>query len=189
MSAKPTEWTPSKLAVELRMDRRTIGRKLEGLAPIRKDNRGEYYSLRDVLDHLVDKDKKGPDLVKEQAKLAEARREKIELETEELRGELCRTSDVEQLWADMLTNCKTRLRSIPHNTAHRVMASAVLSDGLRILEDAVDEALTELAESGIPSKKAPGDSSKGADTATKADSKPVGRPRAKAKRRVSRGTG
>lgn len=175
MSAKATEWTQSKLAAELGMDRRTVGRKLTGLDPHRKTKRGEYYWLRDVLDHLVVQERGDDlDLHQEQAKLAEKRREKIELENSELRGELCRVSDIEHYWSEVLSNVKAKMRAIPHNTAHRVMAAGALSEALKILEDAVDECLSELSDTGIPSRSSGRGGAKGAGSASEADRLEVG---------------
>ena len=189
-SAKATEWTPSKLAVELKMDRRTLGRKLTGLKPHREDARGQYYWLRDVLDHLLKKDQDGPDLIEEQALLAEARRMKLEEETKLLKGETCRVEYVERLWAETITNARNRLRALPHNTAHRVIASKKFSDAVRIIEDAVDDVLRELGGTGIPvtTAQVEPDSEPELDAAAENDGKRVGRPRKKAKPRSKRGT-
>lgn len=144
-----------------------MGRKLTGLKAHRSDGRGEYYWLRDVLDHLLARTQDGPNLSEEQALLAEARREKLELETAELRGQLCRVEHVEQLWSEMIANAKNRLRAIPHNTAHQVMAASALSEAMKIIEDAVEESLRELAESGVPSGSSIGHSEEALDaTAT-----------------------
>lgn len=189
MSAKPTEWTPSKLAAELRMDRRTVGRKLEGLVPHRKDRRGEYYWLRDIFDHFLKRNSKGPNLMEEQALLAEARRQKLELETEELRGQLCRVENVEQLWSEAIANAKAKLRAIPHDTAHQIMATKKFSDAVIILEEAVESALTELANDGIPARKAVDGSEESVDAPAKTNDKRVGRPKKKAVKRSRRAAG
>lgn len=147
MATKPTEFTASSLSVELRMDRRKVGQLLEGLEPHRKDDRGSYYYLRDVFDHINSRSQAAGQLdpEQEQAKLAEARRHKLELETRVLRGELIYLDQAAKMWADHITNCKTRLRAIPHKTAHRVMAATEHADGLRLLQNEIEEALNELA--------------------------------------------
>lgn len=195
ISAKATEYTVSSLSVELKMDRRKVGRLLEGLEPHRKEfvRGGQevgYYWMRDVFDHLMssgDGDEDGDRLDPEQesAKLAEARRLKLEVETEVLRGELVYRNEVVKLWSDHIANCKARLRAIPHKTAHRVMAASDHAEALRLLETEVEEALNELAGNGIgesePPQPADGDDEEGVESASEIDSVAVGRSGAKTK--------
>jgi hypothetical protein len=145
MALAAKEYTISGLAAELKMDKRRVGSLLEDLEPHRKSGRIGYYWMRDVFDHLLKNEQERLDPQQEQARLNESRRRKVDLETEVMRGELCRTSDVEMFWSNHITNCKTRLLAIPHKTAHRVMAAKEISEGMKILEDEVREALEELA--------------------------------------------
>ncbi|MCC8364496.1 hypothetical protein LK996_15600 [Lysobacter sp. A6] len=50
------EWSENALADELQIDRRTLGRRLEGLRPVRtkrlKSREERFYRLADVLRHL-----------------------------------------------------------------------------------------------------------------------------------------
>lgn len=135
------------------MDTRKLGGLLEGLQPHRTSGEGKrvrkYFWLRDVFDWLqAGEDTLDPQ--QEQAKLAEARRIRLELQNDLLRGELCRTAEVEQLWADHITNAKNRLRAIPHKYTHQIMAATDHAEGLRLLERAIQEALEELAGTGAP---------------------------------------
>jgi len=153
MAIKANEWTISGLAVELRMDTRKLGTMLEGLQPHRTTGSGkrirQFFWLRDVWDWLQTGE--GTlDPQQEAAKLNEARRIRLEIQTAQLRGELCRADEVEKLWSDHIANCKNRLRAIPHKVAHQVMAATDHAEGLRILESAIYEALAELAGSGVP---------------------------------------
>jgi hypothetical protein len=174
MAIKAKEWTISGLAVELRMDTRKLGGMLEGLKPHRTSGSGkqirQYFWLRDVFDWL----QSGEDTLdpqQEQAKLAEVRRIRIEIQNEILKGELCRTEEVEKLWADQITNAKNRLRAIPHKLAHQVMAATDHAEGLRILERGIQEVLEELAGTGSPDPTAAIDGSgeEGLESAAEAD--------------------
>lgn len=174
MAIKAQEWTVSGLAVELKMDARRLGQMLEGLQPHRTSGSGkrvrQYYWLRDVFDWLQSGDN-ALDPQQEAAKLNEARRIKLEIQTSMLRGELCRTDDVEKLWADHIANCKNRLRAIPHKAAHQIMAAADHAEGLRILESAIYEALDELSGRGVPDAtgEAASGGSEGLESAAEAD--------------------
>ena len=76
---------------------------------------------------------------------------KLEVETNVLKGELVQLSQVARYWTNHISNCRARVRSIPHKMTHRVMAASEHSVGLRLLENEVEEALLELA--GMPLQK------------------------------------
>jgi hypothetical protein len=127
--------------------------------------------------------------MEEQALLAEARREKIELETAELRGQLCRVENVELVVGEMVANAKAKLRAIPHDTTHQIMATNKFSEAVIILEDAIESALTELANDGIPSAETVDGGEEGMDSTAKDDNKRVGRRKKKAVKRGVRSAG
>lgn len=187
ISAKPTEFTASSLAVEFKMDRRRVGQLLQGLEPHRTvtpKGKGAvvgYYWMRDVLDHLMKPDEEGEgekmlNPEQEQARLANARRLKIEVETKVLNGELLYRDDVANLITNHITNCKSRLRSIPHKIVHRIMAATDHAEGLRLAENEIEEALNELAGIGFeePDGEHSGDNGEGVDPATETDGIAVG---------------
>ncbi len=148
MSTKAKEYTVSQLSVDLRMDVRKLSRMLEGLPHHREKGTYKFYWLRDVFDHMLRGGSDALDAQQENARLAEARRIKLEIETKILNGELVYLADVQNLWANHITNCKTRLRGIPHKFTHRIMAEATHAGALRLLESGIDEALHELAGHG-----------------------------------------
>lgn len=186
-SLKPSEYTVAQLAREFGHSRPTMAKKLAGLAPCRSEvvgrgKQSDFYLLKDVFNHMMQEGGK-LDSNQEQAKLNKARRAKVEIEVKELSGELCRTADVQELWFNIISNAKTRLRGLSHKLTHRIMAASDLAEGQEILEGGVNEALDELSATGIPERRkltAPsGD--EGVEATAKADSKPVGRRKAKAK--------
>ncbi len=168
MSTKANEYTVSKLSVDLRIDVRKLSRLLEGLPHHRQKGTSKYYWLRDVFDHMMKGSNEDLDVQQENARLSEARRIKLEIETKILNGELVYLADVQNLWANHITNCKTRLRGIPHKYTHRIMAEETHAGGLRLLESGIDEALNELAGHGASELRrgAGGDSEAGMESAS-----------------------
>lgn len=180
MALKATEYTVSSLAVELRMDRRKVGKLLEGLEPHRKNKSVGYYWLRDVFDHIQNGSNEKLDPQQEQAKLNRERRLQVAQDRALKEGELCETAVVEKYWSDLLVNLKNNILGIPHKVAHRVMAAAQHSEGVLILETACRETLENLADTGIPETTPKPDSQQGVKPAAKTKRKSVGRSRKKA---------
>lgn len=147
MALKAREWSVSGLSVELKMDRRTLGKRLEGLDPVRINGRSSLYMMSDVVEHMAGQSEL-LDLAQEQAKLNAARREKVELETAVIKKELCSFEEVELLWAEQITNAKTKLLALPHKAAHQVIAASDFIEAQNILQQLVDESLNELSGSG-----------------------------------------
>jgi hypothetical protein len=163
------------------MDVRKLGSMLEGLQPHRTSGSGkrirQYFWLRDVVDWL----QSGEDTLdpqQEQAKLSEARRIRIELQNEVMRGELCRTAEVEKHWEDVINAAKTRLRGLPHRLAHQVMGASDHAEGLRIMERGIHEVLEELSGTGVPNveftAETDGEGEEGMESSTEADGQPMG---------------
>lgn len=129
-------------------DRRTIKKRIEHLPGGRSG-----YESSDALPYVygaIGADEVKLDPQQEAAKLNLARREKTEIETKILSGELCRTEEVQILWAQIITNAKTKLLALPHKAAHQVAAVSGYAEAEKILKSIVHEALEELAKDGIP---------------------------------------
>ena len=145
MAYKIKDWTQNALSVELSMDRRKLAQLLIDCPSYQK---GKYtcYRLRDVFDHITAKGKK-LDPAQESAKLNQARRTKVEIETLIIKGELCRTEDVADKWFNHITACKTRLLAMPTKLAYQVVSATEYGEAEKIIKDAVYEALEELSTS------------------------------------------
>jgi hypothetical protein len=140
------EWTYKGLATEFDCDEKALAKKLAGLEPIRTNGNRKYFLMKHVWRHLQ-AGEGALDPQQETAKLNEARRLKVELETRVMEGELGSVSQFEGIVAEMVTNCKVRLLAIPQKAAHRVLAVTEYSEAESILKELVDEALFELAHS------------------------------------------
>ena len=81
---------------------------------------------------------------KEHALLEAAKREKAEIELEQLKGQLLYATDVEQAMATLILTTKSRLLSIPTKCATQVLGLKDLSVIVVIIRDEIYEALNEL---------------------------------------------
>lgn len=158
------------------MDRRALGRRLTGLAPVRVDGRSKLYLLRDVVTHLFQRGEDGTllDPQQERAKLDAARREHQELANAERRGDLLDRQEVLAEWQQLVSNARAKLLALPVKLAQGD------TETLTLARAGVREALEELAGDGLPSKRAGDAEGDGGDldAAAGPDGEPVGGPRA-----------
>ncbi len=139
------------------MDRRSLGRKLEGLEPVQtKSTAGgkrteRLWRLADVIGHLADPGGDGAlDLAQERAKLARLQQEKLKLEIAETRGEVARVPVIEQHWQQMVLSMRARLLASPTRAASRV-GPEHQAKMLEIWRTEVYAALNDIADDALPS--------------------------------------
>jgi len=87
----------------------------------------------------------------EHALLERVKREKAELDLETQKGALLYADEVEHLMSGMIITFKARLMSLPTKCAPKILGKKSMPEVVKILEDAVYEALNELKE--IPAAK------------------------------------
>jgi phage terminase Nu1 subunit (DNA packaging protein) len=110
-------------------------------------------------------------------------------------GQLVTLEDVERVWQNLAAMCRARMLAIPSNIARLAFSAESVDEARAIIENAIHEALNELAAAGItedspdspdgpaPARvEVPGDD----EGAPKAHDKPVGRRKAPAKSRRQR---
>lgn len=85
------------------------------------------------------------DLNAERARLASAQAEKAEMEIAEKKGDLLPVDSVAALWARVLTDCKSKLLSLPSKLAPQVVGKK-REQARAIIELAIHDALRGLAE-------------------------------------------
>jgi len=152
----PEQWSVSRLACELAMDRRALGKRLEGLQPVSESKSAggkrteRKYRLADVISHLANPDDEKLDLTHERAKLARLQQQKIGFEIEELRGSLIRIDAVIEHWRGKIAACRAKLLSLPSRLAAQVAAPSKLVEAQERAQALVYEALNELAGTGAP---------------------------------------
>ena len=152
-------YSVNALAVELRRDRRTLARDLEGLPPAKVETQGgrtlRWYYLADVIAHLyvpAAELPEGDEYDDQRQRLAAAQAEKVEHENAIRRGELARKEDVVRFWTDCIAATRARMLRIPSDVGGKVPPElrAVVQDTVR---EGVYEALRELAEYDPPASK------------------------------------
>jgi hypothetical protein len=133
------------------MDRRALGRRLEGLEPVEERKVGRrterLYRLADVFAHLRSDDRL--DLNAERAKLAVLQQERIRLEIGEKRGELISSKAIVAHWQTMVGEIRGRLLALP-NRAAPLVARKDEGQVFAVLSDLTHECLHGLARNAIP---------------------------------------
>ena len=135
--------TAPEAAAFLKLTERSFYRMVEsGVIP--KVDGGEYI-LGDVVEAYWRSQFDSEGLTAARTRLTTAQAELAEAELAEQRGELHRASAVMKVWADNVSNAKTRLLSIPVKIAPELAGQDIPTMRTKIKE-AIYEALRELAD-------------------------------------------
>lgn len=92
------------------------------------------------------------DIAEEKTKLTAAQARKAELEVEELEKSLIPAALVADTWVDYVSNARAKLLGLPSRIAHQVLTLDKYSEVEELIKEQVHEALSELAQDGIPQK-------------------------------------
>lgn len=140
-------WNVNGLSVELRMDRRNLSRKLEGLEPDKVEQVGKrtfrYYYMARVVEHVY-KAKKNNGMP--ETALDAARREKLEFELEVARGDYVPTDEAIALYVGTIVEAKNRLRGVAAKLAPRLVGEPEASTIQDKVATEIDDALESLAD-------------------------------------------
>lgn len=144
-------YTAAAVARHLDMTERNV-RLLRDKGVI-KEYRPGLYDLEAVTHGYINfLRKKNPDAEEkvdyntERAKLVRAKRENEELELRLKKNEVHTTEDVEQTMKDMLIRFKARLMAVPAKLSPILAKKTDQTEIFKIMKNAVDEALEELAD-------------------------------------------
>ena len=96
----------------------------------------------------------GGDIAEEKTRLTKAQADKAELEVSELEGQLIPAQLVQDTWTDMVANVRSKLLGLPSRIAHQVIALETYPEAEQLIKENVHDALSELADNGIPTKYA-----------------------------------
>jgi len=123
-------------------DRRVQQLSKEGVIP--KTEHGRYElapSVQGYIRYLQERSLGRPsapvDYHMEKARLVKTQADRAEIELKELNGELVRTQDVADEWYNVITDCKSRLLSIPSKAAPIVAAETNPGECQTIIDDLV----------------------------------------------------
>lgn len=191
MIAEPR--TLSWLAVELRLDRRTLARELEGLPPDKvsqgKGRTDRRWLLARVVDHLRGNAQPGSDGYDADAELGRLRFEqanKTALENAVRSGQLLDVGLVYRAWETLLVGIRARMLSIPTKLASELAALQDVNAIRCRLTDEITEILAEAAAhraepADLDGAEPDGPGSDDSAATTETDRKRVGRRKTKAK--------
>lgn len=117
----------------------------------------------------------------ERARLIKAQADKTELEVAAMREQVVTIEMVEHDWMKHVSACRMRILGIPSKSAFQIATLKEPAEIENFLKRAIYEALSELTHDDDELPEPEAESKKSVDTPTGADSKPVGRPKSKAK--------
>ena len=120
-------------------------RQLRDEEVIRENRPGLYEPMDTMKRYIRYLHSNGNGLNDERAKLLGVKREKAEIELEEIKGGLHRTEDIERALTTMLMNFRTRIMAIPAKLAGNIVKMTDQNDVFDALKKETDEALEELS--------------------------------------------
>jgi len=144
MAYTAQDWTVSALAVELGIDRRTIGKKVSDIEPTRIKGTYKYYRMSEVARVVFGEGGSG-DLNAERTRLAKAQADKTELEVKQLTGELIPAGIISDEWGDIASTIRSKLLSLPIKIARVAIAAETLKEVEEVTRSEINLVLTELS--------------------------------------------
>lgn len=150
----PKLWTINAMAVELQLDRRTLGRRLAaaGVEPVEVRGRTKLYRIRDAVDTAAQPPQDASaDLVKARERLERLRADREEIGVAKLRGELVVLDEAARAWQGMIARAKARFRSVEKQVKLKI--PKLTAKDLRIVRKLHDSALVELSHEPLPGSR------------------------------------
>jgi hypothetical protein len=146
MSMVPRGWSISALAVELRMDRRTVAQRIADLKPVSETGRAKLYSLADVFEAIAAGAASTPTNF-EDAKTRKMAADAVlaEIEVSKARGRVVSTDIAERAAAEAYAAVRAKLLGLPDKMAPLLETTPGTEGKRELLRRAVAEALEELS--------------------------------------------
>jgi hypothetical protein len=171
-------WSISALATEFGLDRRTVAKRIEGIAPSGTVSGAQVWALVDVSAALsggVAPADGALDLNEERARKAKEEADRLEMMNAQMRGELLARGDVDAAVAGAFARVRARMIGIPSKVAPVVAIMDNPAEVQGVLREAVYDALRELSETAVSDLCGnDGDVVEAADPAPGHDDQPVG---------------
>lgn len=146
MAMTPRGWSISALAVELRMDRRTVAGIVARLKPTGESGKAKLYAMADVVEAKVASGAPAPtDFDEAKARKMSADAILAEIEVAKARGEVVSLSVVEKVAADEYAALRAKLLSLPDKMAPLCETTPGVDGKRELLRRCVVEALEELS--------------------------------------------
>lgn len=157
--ARRAEYTPESIAliaygakIGNKPDVRTLRDWADkGIISKPKNGRGNAWEwTRQIFDHYRSRITEGEDHLRDAKIRSEnARAQKMELQIQEVEGELVRAADVVTTWSNAFSICKNRFMALAVTLADDLAGITDKAIALEIIQDAVQEILEELGSGGI----------------------------------------
>jgi phage terminase Nu1 subunit (DNA packaging protein) len=151
-------WSLNGLAVELCIERRTLAKRLTGLAPADERRVGSRLERRWYLADVVGclnghtpTDTRVSNLDVERARLAKLQADRIEVELAKTQGELIPVQQVIDAWSARILAFRAKMLALPAKTARVLAALDDFKEIAAVLREEIEEALTELVREELDS--------------------------------------
>lgn len=92
------------------------------------------------------KHKGSGDLTEQRSRLTKAQADKIELELQEIEGDLISADTIKNIWSEYVSNVRSKLLALPSKLGHLTQAAESYGDSELIIKEAIYECLEELSE-------------------------------------------
>jgi hypothetical protein len=154
MIAKPM--TISALSVMTGVDRRTIGKRLAGVAHVSEDGRAKKYAPGAALQAIYLGDGDQLDPMQERARKDKIAADLAQLRLDRERKEVLSSEEVEAVWQDMTAAFRAKVIQLPATAAPRC-AGLPVKEIRKVLEGLVHTALQEIKDYDVGAFGGPGD--------------------------------
>jgi len=107
------DWSISALSVELGMDRRTLGKRMAGVEPVRVSGKSKFYRMADVVRALVSAQTVSGDSAFEKSRLDRLRADQIEFDLAIKRSDYAPVSILRYVIGDFASQANSIFNSLP----------------------------------------------------------------------------
>jgi len=147
MTAKT--WTVSALAVEFKMDRRTVAARLAGVKPAESKGNSKRYRMEDAAKALLGKIPTAEGVLsydEARARKVAAEAELAEIELQKERGDVLPVEVVNAINDEIYGNFRSRMLAVPAKAAPDIFAAGDVKEAKAFLRRHINDALQELSD-------------------------------------------
>ena len=140
-------WSINALSEEMRMDRRTVKKRLSHVEPAKQDDKGAVYHGRDAFPALFGSNGADVSTIDEsEARLKAAQADIEELKRDRLREEVIETETAYRIWEGICAAVRQKMDSLPAKIQSRYRPNMKSADLKKLLQTETDEILADLAK-------------------------------------------
>lgn len=132
------------------MDRRTLGKRMEGLEPDGKKGKSPAWLMKNVIGKLIEnKESEDLDPTQERARKDKEAADRLEMENQVRRNELLERDAVDAAVIGAFSRVRTKLLAVPTKAAPVVVQDMSIAEAEALLRSHMIEALQELADTNV----------------------------------------